>query len=45
MRALQSALFKRMIAAGIRVNDHVLTGSPIAFEGKIYHIRKVPRAN
>ena len=43
MKALQSDLFKRMAAAGININEKLLKGEPIVFEGVTYIITKVRR--
>lgn len=43
MKALQSDLFKRMVAAGIHVNEKRLSGEPIVFEGVTYVLKVVKR--
>lgn len=45
MKALQSDLFKRMVAAGVNVTEKLLNGEPIIFEGITYTLKKVPKAN
>lgn len=44
MRALQSDLVRRMLDAGINLTKHLLTGEPVLFEGKLYVVKKVPKA-
>lgn len=43
MKALKSDLAKRMLSAGVRIPHK--DGAVVEFEGKLYTVQKVPKAD